>query len=91
MGFGRNPPEVKRVSGKNSREFCLCVCVCDGLHLPRKNKGKVKILHLPPKKNTQVLHPATKLDSNISYAYILLLAQNGKMAKGKTSATGKQH
>ena len=34
------------------------VCVCDGLHLPRK-EGKVKILHLPPKKNTQVLHPAT--------------------------------
>ena len=37
--------------GKN-REcnvFFVCVCVCYGLHLPRK-EGKVKILHLPPKK-----------------------------------------
>ena len=51
--------KLKGCLGKNSREFCLCVCVCDGLHLPRK-KGKVKILHLPPKKkNAQVLHPAT--------------------------------
>ena len=41
--------KLKGCLGKNSREFCLCVCVCDGLHLPRK-KGKVKILHLPPKK-----------------------------------------
>ena len=50
--------KLKGGLGKNSREFCLCVRVCDGLHLPRK-KGKVKIVHLPPKKNTQVLHPAT--------------------------------
>ena len=42
---------LKGCLGKNSREFCLCVCVRDGLHLPRK-KGKVKILHLPPKKKT---------------------------------------
>ena len=58
MGFGWNPPEVKRVSGKKIRESSVYVYVCDGLHLPRK-KGKVKILHLPPKKNAQVLHPAT--------------------------------
>ena len=57
MGFGRNPPEVKRVSGKNSREFCLCVRVCDGLHLPRK-KGKVKILHLPPEKKRPSTAPS---------------------------------
>ena len=50
--------KLKGCLGNNSREFCLCVRVCDGLHLPRK-KGKVKIVHLPPKKNTQVLHPAT--------------------------------
>ena len=41
--------KLKGCLGKNSREFCLCVRVCDGLHLPRK-KGKVKIVHLPPKK-----------------------------------------
>ena len=45
--------KLKGCLGKNVREFCLCVCVCDGLHLPRK-KGKVKIVHLPPKK-----HPST--------------------------------
>ena len=43
--------KLKGCLGKNSREFCLCVRVCDGLHLPRK-KGKVKILHLPPEKKT---------------------------------------
>ena len=33
------------------------VCVCDGLHLPRK-KGKVKILHLPPKKKRPSTAPS---------------------------------
>ena len=28
--------KLKGCLGKNSREFCLCVCVCDGLLLPRK-------------------------------------------------------
>ena len=43
---------------KFARVLFMSMCVCYGLHLPRK-KGKVKILHLPPKKNAQVLHPAT--------------------------------
>ena len=49
--------KLKGCLGKNSREFCLCVCVCDGLHLPRK-KGKVKILHLPPKKKRPSTAPS---------------------------------
>ena len=48
---------LKGCLGKNSREFCLCVCVRDGLHLPRK-KGKVKILHLPPKKKRPSTAPS---------------------------------
>ena len=45
--------------GKNREcNVFVYVCVCYGLHLPRK-EGKVKILHLPPKKNTQALRPAT--------------------------------
>ena len=32
--------KLKGCLGKNSREFCLCVCVFDGLHLPRKKKVK---------------------------------------------------
>ena len=47
--WGETLQKLKWCLGKNSREFCLCVCVCDGVHLPRK-EGKVKILHLPPKK-----------------------------------------
>ena len=39
MSFGRNPPEVKRVSGKKfARVLFMCLCVCDGLHLPRKKR-----------------------------------------------------
>ena len=44
--------------GKNRECNVFVLCVCYGLHLPRK-EGKVKILHLPPKKNTQALRPAT--------------------------------
>ena len=51
--------KLKGCLGKHSREFCLCVCVCVMGYTCHKKKGKVNILHLPPKKNTQVLHPAT--------------------------------
>ena len=57
--LGKILQKVKKVSGKKfARVLFMRMCVCYGLHLPRK-QGKVKILHLPPKKNTQVLHPAT--------------------------------
>ena len=46
--------KLKRVSGKKiASVMFMCMCVCYGLHLPRK-EGKVKILHLPLKK-----HPST--------------------------------
>ena len=42
------------------RENSVYVYVCVmGYTCHEKKKGKVKIVHLPPKKNTQVLHPAT--------------------------------
>ena len=87
MGFGWNPPEVKRVSGKKfARVLFMCMCVCYGLHLPRK-EGKVKILHLPPKKTPKYCaQPPSYL-----YTSIDILTQNGKMVKGKATATGKQH
>ena len=55
--WGKILQKLKRCLGKNSRVFCLCVCVCDGLHLPRK-EGKVKILHLPPKKKHSSTAPS---------------------------------
>ena len=44
--------KLKGCLGKKfARVRLMCMCVCDGLHLPRK-EGKEKILHLPPKKKT---------------------------------------
>ena len=59
-GFGVKSSRSKNGVWEKIRESSVYVYVCVWWATPATKKGKVKILHLPPKKkNAQVLHPAT--------------------------------